>query len=227
MRTFIGVTVLFILLCPAALPLSFTSMGINSPAGLTVNGAGTPDVTFSGLASGYQISGELCGDGFCGGAAGPTTQPATIHLTNLTITCVAGAAPCGSLSLGFFGSGLGVSIGTPLDILVTFDGNVDGTAQATGSYNIDVFSNGPDANVFQNFNVNPGVFSFGPFVDSTSTAGPGFGFNGFVQLNSLATGQTFTLGSSFDIVISQAVPEPGAWLLLAGGLLALSVRRRR
>jgi hypothetical protein len=51
--------------------LTLDTLSFTAPAGLSVGGNGTTDFTFTGFANGYNVSGEFCVAGFCGGGSGP------------------------------------------------------------------------------------------------------------------------------------------------------------
>jgi hypothetical protein len=148
----------------------------------------------------------------------------TATVTNTSLTCLSEVS-CSGQILTFSVQGTGVD---PTQLIaVTLDGNLSGTAGASGALGISA-SGVPLAN--QAFSFSAGDFN-GTLLNSFVPITGNFAFTGALSLN-LNHGQTLTLPSSLAISIgtpAAAAPEPGSLALLGSGLggLVMLVGRRR
>jgi hypothetical protein len=191
---------------------------------------------FNGILGDYFVTATLCVEGFCdlNVEEGPyeTTDPLTIRLTNVTVTCVLTAGNCGDLTMnGFFVFRLPESGNSPLTVVL----------QGTGPAGLQLEI---DANAFSNDGSSPsgsftpqaassGVFnqtiSLGNF--SWKASGKRTNVKGGLRLfiSSLGAGQILSLPDSLNLVFGDvAVPEPATFGLGAGAFaLAVWLRSRR
>lgn len=202
---------------------------INVPGGLTETAVSALDHTLSGTTStGWNVSAEVCVDGFCGGAAGPQSSAANpvLRLTNASFSC-SDAGGCGIFDLGFNGFGGIVSVGT-LTATVAVDGSVIGSGNHSIVFNGWDFSGGPNALV--TFIIGQdGSFSVGPQTASTSALQSGLSMDGTIHINGALGPETLSLPGSFTITATNiaATPEPTTMALAGAALIGVGLIRRR
>jgi len=213
-------------------PLTIQNVFFTDSLGLTITNTGTRSRTISGTtAAGWSISGELCVDGFCGGAAGPQTPVPVLRFTNADIHCTLVGASCGSLDFSMQATGIGGTVGNPLNMTFAADGSVSGTGTVSGYVSGWAFSSSPNAVVQYNLNQGSG-FSFGPQSASTSFGVTSFGGYIWIHIDGLSQGSSLLFPNSLTVAFDDqsagtGVPEPSSWTLLGVGVLGLIARRRR
>jgi hypothetical protein len=142
------------------------------------------------------------------------------------ITCPVGGNSCGGDAFDFFLTITGTSPSFP--IYLTFDGLLDGSAQATGGMLLEASTNGSVSFLpVDPFSISPPSFSVNIYSGTISSDGTAY-LAGFLSL-SLSPGQTVTLPNSFDFYVNTAppAPEPATTGLLGVGATAVLLTRRK
>jgi len=142
------------------------------------------------------------------------------------VTCPVGDQFCGGDAADFNLTITGTSPSVP--IYLTFDGLLDGSAEATGGVLLEAGTDGSVSFLpVAPFSINPPNFYVSLFSGNISVDGTAY-LAGFLSL-SLSPGQTVTLPNSFDFYVDTAPPspEPATAGLLAIGAASVLLARRK